>query len=461
MRMSTRVRTNPLSLPGPRHARLREAIDDALAEAGRLWTEIVAWHADQRAAGGSWPNRSRIDAWTKGRYALHSQTVQQIAHRLLGNVEATMTRRREDPSTRRWLKLPHRPKEDYPLHWPAQAVNHNPATGRMVLPMGRGRKSLVIPGVVLGPGEVAGAVSLSKRRGGYELSVCVSVAEAAATPPGKNQAAADPGLIHQMVATDRHGNALAVSGRGIRTHKRHRGKRMRQITRKQRRCEKDSRRWTRLQTAKNTLAARSARRVKDLRHKGLRQLVDWCVAHGVGELFVGDPRGVAGKRSGRKHNRRTSQWEIGDDLRLLKEKAGAAGIRCFTGDERGTSSTCPVCGTRRKVSGRVWRCRNAACGFEGHRDVVGSVNMHPLAFGQKVTIPRPQDVTYLQPGPVRKGRPARSISPDTGHGGGPRRVASDPAGPGTATPPSAGRGRSDPPPGSGSGTRKKPIHFSG
>ena len=113
---------------------------------------------------------------------MFSQTVQQIGHRLLGNVEATMTRRREDPSTRRWLKLPHRPKDDYPLHWPAQAVSHNPATGRMLLPMGRGRKSLIIPGVVLGPGEAAGAVSLSKRRGGYEISVCVRVAEAGAMP---------------------------------------------------------------------------------------------------------------------------------------------------------------------------------------------------------------------------------------------------------------------------------------
>lgn len=459
--MNTRVRTLPLSLPGPRHARLRAAIDAALAEAGRLWTDIVGWHADQRAAGGPWPNRSRMDAWTKGRYALHSQTVQQIGHRLLGNVEATMTRRREDPSTRRWLKLPHHPKDDYPLHWPAQAVSHNPATGRMLLPMGRGRKSLIIPGVVLGPGEAAGAVSLSKRRGGYEISVCVRVAEAGAMPPGQNQAAADPGIIHQTVTTDRHGNGLAVSGRGIRALKRHRGKRMRQIARKQKRCVKGSRRWKRLQAAKNTLAARTARRVKDLRHKGLRALVDWCVRHEVGELFVGDPRGVAGKRSGRKHNRRTSQWEIGEDLRLLKEKAQAAGIRCFTGDERGTSSTCPVCGARRKVTGRVWRCRDAACGFEGHRDVVGSVNMHPLAFGQKVTIPRRQDVTYLHPGPVRKGRPARSIRPDTGHGGHARRVASRPPCPDTATPLTAGRGRRDPQSGAGSGTLKKPIHFSG
>lgn len=459
--MNTRVRTFPLTLSGPRHARLRDAVDAALAEAGRLWTDLVIWHAEARAAGGPWPNRSRTDAWTKGRYALHSQTAQQIGHRLLGNVEATMTRRREDPSTRRWLKLPHRPKTDYPLHWPGQAVSHQPATGRLVLPMGRGRKSLVLGGIRLGPGEVAGAASLSRRKGGYELTLCVEAPETAVTPPGERKATMDPGIIHQGVLTDDAGHAVVVSGREIRAIKRHRGQRMRQLARKQRRCEKGSRRWVRLQKAKNTLSARTARRVKDLRHKGIRKMIDWCVQHGVGELFVGDPRGVAGKRSGRKHNRRTSQWEVGEDIRLIKEKAGTAGIRCFTGGERGTSSTCPVCGTRRKVAGRVWRCLNAACGFEGHRDVVGSVNMHPLAFGHKVTFPRPQDVTYLQPGPARTGRPARSISPDTGRGGPPRRVASAPPRTDAATPHPAGRGRSDPPSGKGSGTRKKPIRFSG
>ncbi|WP_187288691.1 zinc ribbon domain-containing protein [Acidithiobacillus caldus] len=33
----------------------------------------------------------------------------------------------------------------------------------------------------------------------------------------------------------------------------------------------------------------------------------------------------------------------------------------------------------RVAKGRNWRCPE--CGFQGHRDVVGGVNMHPLAFG--------------------------------------------------------------------------------
>lgn len=35
-------------------------------------------------------------------------------------------------------------------------------------------------------------------------------------------------------------------------------------------------------------------------------------------------------------------------------------------------------------------------GFVGHRDVVGSVNMHKIAFDEHVLFPR--SVTYLRPG---------------------------------------------------------------
>jgi hypothetical protein len=64
------------------------------------------------------------------------------------------------------------------------------------------------------------------------------------------------------------------------------------------------------------------------------------------------------------------------------------------GSERGTSSHCPVCNSRKKVKGRYWKCPNKLCGFRGNRDVVGSANMHPIAFGQKIEFPT--NITYLR-----------------------------------------------------------------
>jgi len=407
--MSQSVRIIPLRLQGPRHADLRAQLRAAQIETARLWNDCIEWHRDRRASGGAWPSKSDIHAFTKGRYALHSQAVQRTAYRLLDNVDATMTRRRKEPGTRKWLKLPWREKSFQPLAWPAQAVNYDAERRRMTLPMGRGRKSIVLKGLDLDLDRI-GAVTIIWGHPGYELHIAAPD-ELALSAPGTGQATIDLGIIHHSAVVDDAGNALVMSGRGIRAIKRHRGKKMRQLARRQSRCRKYSRRWKKIQARKNKLRSRAKRQVRDLRHKATRKVIDWCVDHGVGEIYIGNPCGVQ-SGSGRKQNRMTSQWEMGADIRYLTEKANKAGIQCSNGDERGTSSHCPECRRRRKVRGREWRCPD--CGFRGHRDVVGAVNMHRIAYGTKVTFPRRSDVTYLRPGPLRKPRPASSIRPDTG-----------------------------------------------
>lgn len=414
-RMSHSISIHPIPLWGLQNAKLRSQLRDAQMEAARVWNDISAHHREARVAGAQWPRRKELEPWTKGRYALHSQTVQAICKRFVANVEATMERRRKESHNRRWLRLPWREKRFQPLNWPAQAVSYDARAGLMVLPMGRGRPSIVLRGLSITADRI-GAVTLIWNINSYELHVAVPDPAPAASP-GPQRATVDLGIIHQGAVVDDLGNALVVSGRGIRSIKRDRDRELRRIHRNQTRCEKRSRRWRKLQKAKNRLRVRAERRVRDLRHKGTRLMIDWCVEHRVGEVFVGDPRGTRHRDSGRKQNRRTSQWECGKDMRYLEEKAKKAGIRCFNGGERGTSSHCPCCRHRRKVTGREWRCR--ACGFSGHRDVVGAVNMHRLAFDQEVTFPRRSDVTYLRPGPMRSAMPPRrapasSISPGTG-----------------------------------------------
>lgn len=398
--MSQSVVIIPLPLKGPKHARTRRLLREGQMEAGRLWTDAVAWHRERRATGGSWPSRGEIHDWSKGRYALHSQTIQRTVYRLLENVDATMRRCRNEPGSKRWLKLPWREKRFQPLVWPAQAPSYDPERKRLVLPMGRGRPSIVLTGIRL---EAVGAMSVVWNDG-YELHVAVPDPVPAKGPNAKGHATIDLGEIHLGTAVADTGAATVVSGRGIREKKRYRSKELGKIARKQARAMKGSQRHRKLQRAKNALKARIRGQIRDLRHKATRQLIDFCVDNQVGELFIGDPRSVRRLKCGRKHNQRVSQWEVGIDMRYLDEKARKAGIRCFSGDERGTSSTCPGCGHRQRVRGRDWRCR--ACGFTGHRDVVGAVNMFPLAFGRTVTFPRPQDVTYLRPGPVRRARRA-------------------------------------------------------
>ncbi len=146
------------------------------------------------------------------------------------------------------------------------------------------------------------------------------------------------------------------------------------------------------------MAGRIERRVRDLRHKATRQVIEFCQQEQVGTLFIGNPHGVRNENRGRYHNQRMAQWEYGKDIDYLTHKSEQARIESFTGSERGTSSQCPVCGHKHKPTSRVWKCRK--CGFKGHRDIVGSVNMHRLAYDKPVTFPR--SVTYLRPGPSRR-----------------------------------------------------------
>ncbi len=357
-------------------------------EAAQVWNLCMETHKQARQAHGNWPGATELHHLTKGRFALNAQAVQQITRAFLGNINTTRELRKEHPEMR--MKYPRRTKRFYPVKWPAQAVSKE--QGRVVLPMGKGRPSLVLP---LDLPEQSGACTLVWNRG-FELHVCVEVPQAEHSP-GEGQATVDLGEIHLAAVTTTTSKALIVTGRGIRSLKRQRNRYLGQIAKKQSRCQKHSRRWKKLQRAKHKQCHRIERRIRDARHKATRRVIDFCVENEVGTLFIGNPHGVRNQDKGRHHNQRMSLWEYGKDIDYLTHKAKQAHIMSFTGSERGTSSRCPVCGHKHKPKGRNWICR--VCGFRGHRDLVGSVNMHLDAFGTHLKFPR--SFTYLRPGPSR------------------------------------------------------------
>jgi putative transposase len=366
-------------------------------EAARVWNLCMETHKEARMTHARWPNATDLHHRTRGQFALNAQVVQQIFRAFQGTIETTRKLHKEHPEMR--MKYPWRTKQFYPVKWPAQAVHRE--KGRVVLPMGKGRPSLVLPLDL--PGN-SGACTLVWNRG-FELHVCIEVPQAEAAP-GSVQATVDLGEIHLAAVTTNTGKALIVTGRGIRSLKRQRSRQLGQLAKKQSRCRKHSRRWKKLQHAKNKLSRRAERRVRDLRHKATRKVIDFCFEQHVGTLFIGNPHGVRNHDAGRHHNGRMAQWEYGRDIDYLTHKSKKAHISCLTGSERGTSSRCPRCGHKHKPKGRTWACR--ACGFRGHRDLVGSVNMHQDVFGIHLKFPR--SFTYLRPGPARS-RSSRTGTP--------------------------------------------------
>jgi putative transposase len=328
-----------------------------------------------------------------------------VCHAFLANVETTVQLRKQG---RKNIRYPYKEKRFYPLLWPAQAMTLD--GDRIILPMGRGRKSVILPR----PEWLTkpAACKIIWNRIGYELHV---TAEMDSAQPSKKKvnATVDLGQIHQCAVTTDTGKGLIVSGRGIRSEKRRLNQMHGSLARKMSRSKKGSKRWHKLNLARNRYALRAERGIRDMRHKGTRQVIDFCQGNEVSDLYIGDPDGVRNKPCGRKHNQRMSQWEYGKDIEYLDYKSTLAGILSFSGSERGTSSRCPKCSHQHKPTGRNWVCKG--CGFTGHRDLVGRINMHEIAFQKKTTFPVSKDVTYLRPGTCCWKFLNRSSRPDTGH----------------------------------------------
>src|SRR5437660_2094174 len=113
----------------------------AQQEGAAVWNLCMDTHKQARLTHTAWPGQRELHLLTKGRFALHSLSVQAVFRAFLGTIETTKTLRREHPEM--CMKYPHREKRFYPVHWPAQAVHREKR--RVVLPMGRGRKSIVLP----------------------------------------------------------------------------------------------------------------------------------------------------------------------------------------------------------------------------------------------------------------------------------------------------------------------------
>lgn len=378
------VRIEPLKgLRKKKEAQLRAAQQEAAA----CWNLCMEMHKAARTSKRSWPDLYELRTVTKGNFQLHSQTVQQIERVFLGAVATTKRLREEGFKDARY---PYKEKKFFPIMWPAQAMSVHKHS--IVLPMGRGRESVVLRR----PAEMpdGGAAAKIVWNGiGYELHWTLDT-EDQPTIVSDIRAAVDLGQIHQAAVATNTGKALIVSGREIRSEKRGMNMMHGRMARMQERCEKHSRRWWKLQVARDEQALRIDRRIRDLRHKGVRAVIDFCIVHGASTMFVGNPHGVRKNAKGKYHGQRMSQWEYGKDINYLEQRATMDGIECFDGSERGTSSRCPVCGHRKKPKGRIWSCPK--CGFKGHRDIVGSANMHELAFGQKIEFP--SEITYLRPG---------------------------------------------------------------
>jgi putative transposase len=370
------------------------------AEAGRLWTTLVSWHAQARAQG-RWLSAGELEQATKGgQYALHSQSVQALCQKFVANVEtATELRRRELAETGHvQTAYPHHPKAYQTVVWKDQALQVLP-TGQLCLPTGAKRPPLLLPL----PEEYQQAnlrrAEVTWRADHYELCLTIDTGEPLppSLPTGE-VAGVDLGEVHIAAVTTTTRHALVVSGRQLRSCKQWRNKVHSVLQEKLSRCRPGSRRAKRLSRRKAKVSAKLYRQQRDLLHQAARKVVTFCQVEGVSRLAVGDVRDIqTGVQLGKQANQKISQWPHGQFARYLSEKAARLGMVVEWIDESYSTRTCSVSGHVQPSSPRGRRFRCAGCGAAVHRDVNGSANICSRAvygcYGQI----QAETVKYLRP----------------------------------------------------------------
>ncbi|GHO61399.1 transposase [Ktedonobacter sp. SOSP1-52] len=140
-----------------------------------------------------------------------------------------------------------------------------------------------------------------------------------------------------------------------------------------------------LQKARKTRAIRKskgkeARWMKNINHQLSRQMVNHASEQGIGIIRV---ESLAGIREGtartsrrahaRKNNRMMATWSFYQLTQFLTYKAERLGIKVEQVNPAHTSQECPACQARNKAQDRTYVC--ADCGWMGHRDKVGAINI--------------------------------------------------------------------------------------
>ncbi|MGC4796683.1 transposase [Micromonospora saelicesensis] len=146
--------------------------------------------------------------------------------------------------------------------------------------------------------------------------VALRVTPVGAGPDPGRVAGVDLGIIHPYAVTGPDGAGLLVSGRAIRAeHRMHladtKARRRAVARRAPKPGQRGSRRWRKYRRRARMVEGRHRRRVRQAQHEAARSVVSWAVEQRIGELRVGDPRGVLDIEAGRRHNLRLRQWQVG------------------------------------------------------------------------------------------------------------------------------------------------------
>ncbi len=270
---------------------------------------------------------------------------------------------------KRALKLDRLPVLKKPIcQWNNQ--NWSIEQGMLILPACIAGKTqqVRIPCVTIQMEGKLGLLRIKKKRGKWIADITMTLPDAPETE-GQAVMGVDLGIKVPAVAH--------IAGKGTRffgngRYQRHMRRRFY--------ARRKKRQQARKMRAVRKSQGKEARWMKNVNHQLSRQMVNHAHEQGVGTIKI---EALAGIRKGttrtsrgataRKNNRMNNSWSFSQLTMFLTYKAERLGIKIERVDPAYTSQECPACSARNKAQDRTYVC--AACGWIGHRDKVGAINI--------------------------------------------------------------------------------------
>jgi putative transposase len=350
---------------------------DRLFECNRIsaqvWNDCLEISKSYYRETNKWISKGDLFKKIKGKYPIHSQSIQAIAEKYLWARDAAREARNQG---RTEIRYPYKQKKNFNTRWKKDGFKIH-ENGKIELYVGLLNGKRQPPIVVWIKDLPQGRVKEIELIYNKKLMLCLTYDNE--TEPEINYDVAttsiDLGEIHAISSVSENNEGVIITGRKLRSIKRFRNKKLAELQKKMRKCKKGSRQWKKYARAKRYVLSKSQAQLKDALHKIARKYVDWCKEQKIKHVVVGDVEGVqrnTKKKRKKSINQKLSQWQFGQLLKYLEYKLKTKGMTLKKVNEAYTSQTCPVCTRRKKPSGRVYKCK---CGYEQHRDIHGACNI--------------------------------------------------------------------------------------
>jgi len=341
-----------------------ERLDSLCREAGRVYTMTVVWFWRHVRRHGVWLSQYGMQKRLQNGQPtiLHSQSAQKAIQCFFHALKTWRATKEMSPNA----KPPRKHKCFFKAVWKRVAIRQ--IGGDLVLSNAKGTEPFVVKGWRF---DLPVQVEIGWDGEEYELRATYK-AETAALEDGR-VASADLGEVHPAcIGTENF--HLLLNGGLLRCKRRYREKLKAKFSAKIDRKRNGGKRRKKLIQSKQRKLKRLNNQIRDIEHKLTTCAINTLHERGVRKLVIGDLRDIRiGYDKGKVQNQRMHQAPTGRIRYMFSYKAEKLGWQVpDPQDESWTSKTCLACGKRNTPTGRVYRCK---CGFVGHRDVVGQVNI--------------------------------------------------------------------------------------